>query len=184
MQFPPALVQNAQTPPTAPAKPTLLPKIEGERWPRDSKDGQPVLLGRTARAEILAHRSVFGEYTSQHPLPPELAKRWKAIQRPVTIVVAFGSWCGDTQRELPDLLALEGLNNAFIEVIYLGVYRDKLLRSGDWPSHLPSQAFSHVPTLFFLEQEAAGWKLIGSIVENPPKQGQRMAEAVLEVLEH
>jgi hypothetical protein len=177
LQFPP----TGQT--ALPKPPELVPAAKGARWPTDSKDGQPVLLGRATREEILAHRGAFGEYILKHPIPPELETRWKSVQRPITIVCAFGSWCGDTQREIPDLLALEGMKNPFIDVIYLGVYRDKKLRSGDWPKGIPEQAFSHVPTLFFFEQEARGWKPMGSIVENPPKQGQRMAEAVLDLLE-
>ncbi len=183
MQFPPAYVQGQKPQDLKPAPPVLLPKVAGEAYPRDSKDNQPIILGRATREEILAHRAVFGEYTAKHPLTPELESRWKAVQRPITIVCVFGSWCGDTQREVPDLLALESVKNPFIEVIHLGVYRDKKLRSGDWPKGMPEQPFGHVPTLFFFEQEAAGWKLLGSIVENAPKSGQRMAEAVIELLE-
>jgi hypothetical protein len=171
----------APKPPTAP--PTLLPAGPGE-LPRDSRDGQAVLLGRTDREAILAHRNSYQSDTAKVSLPEAWKARWRAIQTPCTLVVAFGSWCGDTQRELPDLLALMEAPNPFITVHFIGVYRDKRAAPEAWPKGIPPRPILKVPTFWLHALQPGGaWVEVGAIVENPPVKGQRMAQALVELLE-
>lgn len=103
---------------------------------------------------------------------------------PCTLVVAFGSWCSDSQAELPDLLALTKESNPFVTLRYIGVYRDKRADADAWPKGITPQVIEKVPTIWLFELQPGGTqKLLGSIVETPPKPGQRMAEALLELLE-
>lgn len=163
---------------------TLLPPETPGALPRDSKDHQPVLLGAVDRATILAHREILRANTAKITLLPEWKQRWAAMDTPVALVAAFGSWCGDTHRELPDLLALTETPNPFIQVHYLGVYRDKVVLPGVWPAALPAQPVLKVPTIWcYTLEPGGGWKLVGSIVENPPVKGQRMAEGILDLME-
>jgi hypothetical protein len=174
----PLLANQNPSPP-----PVLLPAEPGG-MPRDSRDGQPVLLGSCSRESLLAHREILRVNTERATIPPEWRARWKALDAPCTLVVGFGSWCGDTQRELPDLLALMAEPNPFITVHFIGVWRDKQALAGWWPKGIEPQKIEKVPTLWAFPLQPEGKQpLRGSIVENPPKKGQRMAEAVLELLE-
>lgn len=163
--------------------PQLIPADRAGALPRDSKDQQGVLLGSTTREAILAHRDIFRDNTKHRDIKPEWAARWKALDAPCTLVVAFGSWCSDSQAELPDLLALTKEPNPFVTLHYIGVYRDKKTDAAAWPKNIAPQAIEKVPTIWlFVLQPGGEQKLLGSIVETPPR-GQRMAEAVLELLE-
>lgn len=172
--------------PKVPMKPTytLLPAETPGGLPLDSKDRQPVLLGAVDRDAILAHREIMRANTAKAALKPEWLARWKALDTPVALVAAFGSWCGDTHRELPDLLALMETRNPFVRIHFVGVYRDKQVTPGAWPAELPVQPVLKVPTLWcYALQPGGSWSLVGSIVENPPVKGQRMAEGILDLLE-
>lgn len=170
--------------PVNPPQHRLLPPAAEGELPCDSKDQQPVIVGSTTRAGILSHRAIFKTNTEKAAPSPELMKRWKDLSTPCTLVVAFGSWCGDSQRELPDFLALMAEENPFVKVVFLGVYRDKKVPAGLWPAGLEPQAVAKVPTFWLYSlQPGGGSKLIGSIVENPPRKGQPMGEAVMELLE-
>jgi len=171
-----------------PAEPPLpqapIPATTPGGLPSDARDHQPLLLGPTTAEAILTHRAVFRENLTSAQLPAELTARWKAARQPLTLVAVFGSWCGDSHYQLPDLLALEAEPNPFIEIHYLGVYRDKQLAAAAWPKGCPPQAVVRVPTFYlFATQPGGAQKLVGTVVENPPRAGQRMAEALLELVE-
>ena len=166
-----------------PATPYLIPPEKAGGLSRDSKDQQVVLLGATTREAILLHRNIFRDNTQHRDIKAAWTARWKAIDVPCTLVVAFGSWCSDSQAELPDLLALTKEANPFVTIHYIGIYRDKKLDAGAWPKGIAPQVIEKVPTIWLFELQPGGeQKLLGQIVETPPK-GQRMAEAVLELLE-
>lgn len=166
-----------------PAQPHLLPPGKAGGLPTDSKDGKPVLLGATTREAILSHRDIFRDNMKHRDIKAAWAARWKAIDAPCALVVAFGSWCSDSQAQLPDLLALTSEPNPFVAIHYIGVYRDKKADPLAWPKGIAPQAIDKVPTIWLFELQPDGSeKLLGSIVETPPKPGQRMAEAVLDLL--
>jgi len=175
----PLLTIQAPLPPSV-----LIPAASQADLARDSRDGEAVLLGVCSREALLAHREIFRVNTGKAVIPAEWKVRWKAIDTPCTVVVAVGSWCGDSQREVPDLLALMAEPNPFITVHFLGVWRDKRAREDWWPRGIEAQKIEKVPTFWlFTQQPGAGQMLSGLIVENPPRKGQRMAEAILELLE-
>ena len=110
--------------------------------------------------------------------------RWQAIHQPFTLVAVFGSWCADSHLQLPDLLALEAVPTPFIEIHYLGVNRDKQLEPAAWPAGCAPQVVARVPTFYlFATQPGGKQQLVGSVVENPPRPGQIMAEALVELVE-
>lgn len=169
------------------AQPVILAPPPGTLPPGplvDARDHQPLLLGATTSTAILAHRAVFRDNLAKVKLTPELKARWKAARHPFTLVAVFGSWCGDSHYQLPELLALEADPNPFIEVHYLGVHRDKVADAAAWPKGCPPQKVVRVPTFYlFATLPGGGQKLVGSVVENPPKAGQTMAEALVELVE-
>ena len=152
--------------------------------PVDTHDNKAVLLGETTAKAILAHRAVFRDNLAKVNLTPELKARWKVVRQPFTLVVVFGSWCGDSHRQLPDLLALQADPNPFFEIHYVGVNHDKVVPGGVWPKGCVPQQAALVPTFFlFALQPGGSQKLVGSVVETPPRAGQTMAEALVELVE-
>lgn len=175
-------VGQSVDPKEAPEKPHLIPAETSGGLPRDSKDQKAVLLGVTTREAMLSHRDIFSDNTKHRDIKAEWSARWKAMDVPCTLVVAFGSWCSDSQAELPDLLALTKESNPFVTLHYIGVYRDKKVDVAAWPKGITPQVIEKVPTIWLFELQPGGaQKLLGQIVETPPN-GQRMAEAVLELL--
>lgn len=169
-------------PPLAP--PSQPPAVKAEELPLDGQDHQPVLLGPSSREAILKHREVFRANTASANLSAECKARWRALDGSCVVVAAFGSWCGDSHRELPDLLALMQEPNPFVEVRLLGVNRSKKANPADWPKGVAAPAVERVPTFWVYVQQPGGTlRLAGSIVETPPVKGQRMAEALLDLLE-
>ena len=150
----------------------------------EESPARPVLLGKTTATEILAHRAIFRENLSKQAVGAPLRARWRAVRRPLTLVAVFGSWCGDSHYQLPGLLVLEETPNPFIEVHYLGVAKDKALKPSLWPEGCPPQPLEKVPTFYlFATQPGGGQALVGTVVENPPRKGQTMAEALVELAE-
>jgi hypothetical protein len=150
----------------------------------DVKDSLPLLLGPATAKAILAHRAVFRDTLAQVKLSAQLKGRWQAIHQPLTLVAVFGSWCADSHLQLPDLLALEAVPTPFIEIHYLGVNRDKQLDPALWPAGCAPQVVARVPTFYlFATQPGGKQQLVGSVVENPPRPGQSMAEALVELVE-
>ena len=150
----------------------------------DTRDNKSLLLGATTAKAILAHRAVFRDNLAKVKLTSQVKARWQAVRQPFTLVAVFGSWCSDSQEQLPDLLALDASPNPFIEVHYLGVNRDKALEAALWPAGCAPQKVVKVPTFYlFALQPGGGQKLVGTVVETPPRDGQSMAEALVELVE-
>ncbi len=150
----------------------------------DPNDSKALLLGETTAKAILAHRAIFRDNLAKVKLTSDLKARWKAVRHPFTLVVVFGSWCGDSHRQLPDLLALQAEPNPFFEVHYLGVKRDKVLPDTAWPKGCAPQKVDLVPTFFLFALQPGGrQKWVGSVEETPPRAGQSMAEALVELVE-
>ena len=152
--------------------------------PLDSKDGQPVLIGPATSGEILSHRPEFSNTYEKVFIRPDWKVRWEKIDIPCTIVVVFGSWCADSYHWIPDLIKLSEARNPFVRVHWLGTCRDKATNPCDWPPQTIPQKTERVPTFWLFSPAPGGnTRLAGSIVENPPRVGQTMAEALLELLE-
>ncbi len=150
----------------------------------DPHDSKALLVGETNAKAILAHRAVFRNNLAKVNLTSELKARWKAVRQPFTLVVVFGSWCGDSHRQLPGLLALQAEPNPFFEVHYLGVNRDKAVPPTAWPKGCAPQQVALVPTFYLFAMQPGGkQQLAGSVVETPPRDGQTMAEALVELVE-
>ncbi|MDR0498658.1 MAG: thioredoxin family protein [Holophagales bacterium] len=158
------------------------PAEEGN-LPLDSKDKHPVLIGSVTTEMILRHRSEFYDVYEKVQISPELTEQWKTIETPYTIAVVFGSWCEDSHRWLPDLIRLAETPNPYISVCWIGVSRNKTTKKSAWPPQSIRQKIKKVPTIWLFTQVPGGkTKLVGSIVENPPRTDQTMAEALVELM--
>lgn len=166
-----------------PAPPPLRTPAGAALIPLDGRDGLPVLLGPASREAILVYREGFQRGAAK-AWPSAWRERWERLSVPCTLVVAFGSWCGDSERELPEVLALAAHPQPFLDLHFMGVDRSKVAPATWWPESIPPQAVEKVPTFWLFEQlPGGGHRLVGRIVENPPKKGQPMAEALLDLLE-
>jgi hypothetical protein len=156
-----------------------LPAFAGEGKKERPKD----IVGPTSVEAILA-RPEFSAAYEDSSVEPDLARRWGAIDSPCTIVVVFGSWCGDSHRWLPEAIRLAEDPNPFVSVHWIGVGRSKKIKKAHWPEGAVPPKTKRVPTFWlFAPTPGGGARLAGRIVENPPKAGQGMAEAMVEMLE-
>ena len=143
-----------------------------------------MLFRSTTAKAILENRARFRENLAKVKLTDDLKARWKAVRQPFTLVAVFGSWCGDSHRQLPDLLALDSNPNPFIEVHYLGVAQDMAVKATTWPRGCLPQKVVRVPAFYlFATQPGGGQKLVGTVMETPPRAGQTMAAALVELVE-
>lgn len=150
----------------------------------DRVDKLPLLIGPTTPQAILAHRSGFSEAYEKAQIPPDLVKRWEAIEVPCTLVAVFGSWCSDSYHWVPDLIKLSETPNPYISIHWIGVSRNKSVKRSHWPAQSIPKKTRKVPTFWLFKPTPGGkTKLAGRIIENPPKIDQTMAEALVELLE-
>jgi len=169
--------------PEATQKFDLIPAQDGG-LPLDSKDNLPVIVGPTTAAAILEHRTEFLFAYEKVQISQEQIKRWQSVRVPCTLVAIFGSWCGDSHHWVPDLIKLSETANPFISICWIGTYRDKNTEPSQWPAQTFMQKTEKVPTFWlFAPTPGGGTRLVGNVVENPPKIDQTMAEAILELLE-
>ena len=98
-------------------------------------------------------------------------KQWRS---PTDILVFFGSWCGDSKRELPRFFAaLHTANNQFFSARFMGLDRSKKDSAGVAASH----QITNVPTFIFLRD---GQEL-GRIVEQPADALEKEWVRILQV---
>lgn len=81
----------------------------------------PDLLGEVTPAEILGVPEFQKEYEAATPAEDDNALNQALAE--MELVVLFGSWCHDSQREVPRLLKL--LSSTKVSVTYIAVSRDK-----------------------------------------------------------
>ena len=151
--------------------------------PCDPKDNQPVILGVTSRDLILKHRKIFSAQESSIKLSEEVVHKFLKINKDVQVVIVFGSWCSDTQRHLPWILALDRVKNPYVKFTYLGVGRTKDVAIQNWPSMVPYQITTKVPSVWIFKKTLEStWNLKGSIIEQPSDPKKNMTEELLEIL--
>ena len=151
--------------------------------PCDPKDNQPVILGVTSRDMILKHRTIFSAQESAIKLSPETVEKLEKLDQDLQVIVAFGSWCSDTHHHLPGILALDRIKNPHITITYLGAGRSKQIEIENWPSVLPYQFTTKVPSIWVFRKNRKNlWTLKGSIIEHPSDPTKTMSDELLEIL--
>ena len=88
------------------------------------------IIGETNKVDILStsHRNWFEDNYQNYKPQPESIKQLKALfkKNDYSIEVYFGTWCSDSQREVPRLIKLlEKANFNFDHFELVGVGRDK-----------------------------------------------------------
>lgn len=144
---------------------------------------EPVLLGRMTGDEVLHHAAKFEQGYATYEPDPGPVGLIASIEEPLTIEVLWGSWCSDSEREVPHfakILAaaqaqrdLLGLGPLPIEATFLAVDREKR----EPADLLEGKFLEKVPT-FIVRR---GDREVGRVVETP--QGLLEEDLAVLVLE-
>ena len=123
---------------------------------------EDILLGRVNESE-LKNNPVFNEteiYYDSYNVDENLAKRIKEKSNDISIIVVFGSWCGDSKVNIPvfrKIIDKSGFDKS--KVKYIAVDRRK--KGGN--VNVSALSIDYVPTFIFIKNN----KEIGRIVEHP-----------------
>jgi len=121
---------------------------------------EPMLIGRADLNRVLAVDSSFRAKANLYSPAPRAIEFLKSYDKPTVIEVFYGSWCSDSQREVPRFIkVMEKANNPNFKVIYIGVDRKK----HDPEGLAKKRGIERVPTFILFQQG----KEIGRIVETP-----------------
>lgn len=116
-------------------------------------------IGLLSTEQLLADYAAFAdEYHRHTPQPAEL--RQMQTLSGTSIVVLFGSWCHDSEREVPRLLKLIDVSGVELESLQL----QAVDRNKQHPAKLHSQfELRYTPTIIVLREG----KELGRIIEKP-----------------
>lgn len=122
------------------------------------------------------------EYTSYRPAPEDVA-RLAAVQENISIICVMGTWCGDSEREVPRFWKiLDEAANPRLELTMFAVGRSSdakakaLLEDIGFEEPLrQTYAVELVPTFIFM----AGDQELGRIVESPEATLEQDAARIL-----
>ncbi len=126
-----------------------------------SDNGQPMELGWVQRGTLLAPK--YQPFTARFDTvtaASEFVQLIKTVQQDVEVLVFFGTWCGDSKREVPHFFKIAdeaGIDSARIRLYGL----DRSKKSPDGFS--ASYGIERVPTFIFLKHGNE----IGRITEKP-----------------
>ncbi len=123
---------------------------------------EPPLIGEIKLADLLKKKKDYAAAASQYRPNGAAISLLKSVQRPVEVVVFFGTWCHFCKKHLPRLVkSVEVAANPNITVRFVGINEDLTE-----PEALISKyAVSKTPTMIAW----AGGGEIGRIVEEPTK---------------
>ena len=146
---------------------------------RARAEERPILVGPLARAEL--RKPPYGDwfeaqYSRYQPSAPIL-ESLRPLLADVTIEAYFGTWCGDSRRQIPRLmrlLDLESFDEQRLSLVGLSDRAQEFKRS---PGNLEAKREVHrTPTIVFLREGVE----IGRIVETPASSLEADLLAILE----
>ena len=124
-----------------------------------SVPNEPDLLGKISAEQLFAQYPVFqAEYNRYQPSQAELSAVGEL--KDDTLVVLFGTWCHDSQREVPRLLKTFDLSGLDVPKLTLVAVDTNKMD----PQGLASKyALKYTPTFVLLDGE----KEVGRVIERP-----------------
>jgi hypothetical protein len=151
------------SPPAAP--------VEAPRHVSYDSDRGPLLLGPVAAADILAVYPDWPEELAGWQPDSVAVAELAAVTTPTDILCVMGTWCGDSQREVPRfwrLLADAGNPNLRLNMVAVGRAGDDaadrvLADLGLGGGYRAEHGIEKVPTFIFSQ----GGRELGRIVETP-----------------
>lgn len=121
---------------------------------------RPVLTGWLTESQLLSQIPGYQVEKDQYQPDQQLLEPLKTLAKDVRILIFLGTWCPDSQREVPRFLKIiETIQNPHIKVKMLGLDRTKRDPEGAAEEH----DIQFVPTFVALQDSAE----LGRIVELP-----------------
>jgi hypothetical protein len=159
------------------------PAAPRERYTVYESERGPLLLGEVTRLDILTQFPTWTESYGSYELDQVALYRLDEIAWPVEIVCVLGTWCSDSEREVPRFWKmLDALKNENFTLQMLAVGR-----------HADSTATALLADLGFAEDIRAGYDIefvptfiflqygveVGRIIETPRKSLESDTAAIL-----
>ena len=123
-----------------------------------SSNAQQHNLGPIEPAVLLAEHRAFAEEYDAY-IPAESAKNVVSALQGKRLIVIFGTWCHDSQREVARLLKILDVANMPVEIDLLAVDRNKQ----DPDGIAERMGLVYTPTIYVY----SGNKELGRIIERP-----------------
>ncbi|WP_199611360.1 thioredoxin family protein [Flocculibacter collagenilyticus] len=119
-----------------------------------------MLIGEVSSEKLLSDYPKFQHHYDSYEVSESDIAWLKKIEKKISIIVLFGAWCHDSQREVPRFIKiLEQHPNPLIDVQYVAVNYKKQDEQGVAKKH----KLKYTPTFVVLEDDVE----IGRIVEQP-----------------
>lgn len=119
-----------------------------------------VVLGQISAQKLLAQQPLFQASYDSFIVTPEQIATLQSIDRKLRLVILFGSWCHDSQREVPRLLKLlDAADNKNIAVSLIGIGLGK----AEPKAVVAQYELAFTPTVIVFD----GAREIGRIIESP-----------------
>jgi thiol-disulfide isomerase/thioredoxin len=133
----------------------------------------PVLVGLVTRDQIEAAEPSWSEVLVESSPDAEASRALASVEPGAEVTVFFGTWCGDSRREVPRFWrALDETGSAVpFRILYVGVDREK-----KQPAELIVGSDVHYVPTFIVSR---GGHEVGRIVESAPQGVERDLLALL-----
>lgn len=119
-------------------------------------------LGAMTQSQLLARKDIFYKKFNAHQVDQDHIQLINSISQPTKVLIVFGLWCHDSQREIPRLLKLlSEANNPNIEVAMISVGYDKVIPES---ANQHNVSIKYTPTVIVFDQEG---KELKRFVERP-----------------
>lgn len=138
-------------------------KVEPQYY--ETEDGDSILIGKVNQAALMDYSNAAWLNASKEYEPNlEVIEQLKEPLQDYRMEVFFGTWCGDSKRHVPELLAIAkaaNYNLQRIELIAVGNEGSLYKKSPDGEEE--GKNITHVPTILFYQDGEE----VNRIVENP-----------------
>lgn len=134
-----------------------------------------MLMGHTSRTQLFFDYPYWKEAFENYQPDSTAREEIRHLARPMEIKLYYGTWCGDSRRNVPRFLKIMDGLDAF-KITMVAVDRDLDANNGE-PGRWDIQ---RVPTFIFFEKG----KEIGRIVENPKKTLEKDIIAIIKEQAH
>ena len=138
------------------------PSQSTESSHHSSSSHLPYALGAITQQQLFDAYPTFSKAYQQYQVTPEDRSALQQLSQATELVIVFGSWCHDSQREVPRLLKLiDSANNTAIKTTLVAVGYNKQIPEAANPYRL---AIQYTPTIFVIDQQG---EELGRFIERP-----------------
>ncbi|TQV88149.1 thioredoxin family protein [Aliikangiella coralliicola] len=124
-----------------------------------SEDDSKTRVGEISAQELITQYTKFSKSYQQYEVDADESRHFAKL-KDMEVIVFFGLWCHDSQREVPRLIKLiEASGSPFKSIKLIALNTEKEL-----PDEYQAQfTVTHTPTIFILQNN----QILASVVEKP-----------------